>query len=191
MSSTIGRHHWLPRIVLAAFGIGVIALAGCSSSGNSGSGGGGGSGGAAQNVSGSSGMTVAVKSTDKGEVLTNSSGRTLYESDQEKGKVLCKSSACTAIWTPLTVPAAQKPTGPSELAGSLTTVKRPDGKSQVALNGRPLYTFSFDHSAGEVNGEGTRDSFDGTNFSWHAATANGALAPAPATTSSSSNPYNY
>jgi predicted lipoprotein with Yx(FWY)xxD motif len=118
-------------------------------------------------------------------VLVDSSGHTLYTSEQEEsGKIVCASSDCEAIWTPLTVQKGEQPTGPSDVAGKLGTVKRPDGSIQVTYKGGPLYTFTFDHSAGQVNGNGTKDSFDGTNFVWHAATATGA-AVAPGGGSSS------
>jgi predicted lipoprotein with Yx(FWY)xxD motif len=181
---------WLRRAALPAAAIGVLVLAGCSSSK---------SGGDTQSsaTAGSASMTVTIRdaSGHKG-VLTNADGRTLYDSDQENGNVLCKSSACLAIWTPLTVSAGTTPTGPAQLAGKLTTMKRPDGKTQVALAGKPLYTFSFDHGAGQVGGDGQKDSFDGTHFTWHvaAATGSGGGAPAPAPSpspSSSGGGYNY
>ena len=46
----------------------------------------------------------------------------------------------------------------------------------MTLAGRPLYTFSFDHAAGQVNGDGQQDSFDGTDFTWHLATPAGETA---------------
>ena len=103
------------------------------------------------------------------------------------GKVLCTSGACNAIWAPLTVTTKGGLTAPPPLAKKLGTVSRPDGSMQVTLNGQPLYTFSFDHSAGEVNGDGTQDSFDGTNFTWHVATPSGQVAPS--SPSSSASPY--
>ena len=63
------------------------------------------------------------------------------------------------------------PTSSGGVAGTSTTLKRPDGSRQVSFDGRPLYTFSFDHSAGQVNGDGQNDSFDGTDFTWQAVTA--------------------
>ena len=83
-----------------------------------------------------------------------------------------------AIWIPLTVTSGQQPSAPDELSGELGTVQRPDGSSQVALDGQPLYTFSFDNDAGDANGDGEEDSFDGVDFTWHVATPTGE-APAP------------
>jgi predicted lipoprotein with Yx(FWY)xxD motif len=69
------------------------------------------------------------------------------------------------------VPAGVKPTGPV----SLGTIVRPEGKTQVTFKGLPLYSFSGDSKAGDVEGEGIKDV--GT---WHAATvAKSAPAPTP------------
>jgi predicted lipoprotein with Yx(FWY)xxD motif len=157
---------------LVAAGIGTLVLAGCSSKSDNGS-------PAQPAQGGSSNMTVATRNVSgTGDVLVDAKGRTLYTSEQEmSGKILCSTKDCTAIWTPLTVDAGQKPTGPSAVSAKLGTVKRPDGASQVAFNGEPLYTFSFDHAAGDVSGEGQKDSFNGTSFIWHAATTSGVAAP--------------
>jgi predicted lipoprotein with Yx(FWY)xxD motif len=166
------------RATLPALAVGILALSACSSGGDTSS--------AAQDTGSSGARTVMVKDTDAGEVLANSSGRTLYFSEQEKNKVLCTSGACGAIWTPLTLSGGDRPRVAGELAKHMTTIKRPDGTSQVAYGGRPLYTFSFDHGAGEVNGEGIKDTFDGTEFVWRAATPTGAAPSGSPTTSPSS-----
>lgn len=146
-------------LAVAAFGALALVTA-CSSSG-----------GSAQ----TSGMTVSVRGVSSGQVLVNADGHTLYSSEQEKAahKVLCASSNCEAIWQPLTVSKGQQPSGPSGIAAELGTVRRPDGSIQVTFKGGPLYTFTFDHAAGDVNGN-TSDSFGSTHFTWHAAAVNGA-----------------
>jgi predicted lipoprotein with Yx(FWY)xxD motif len=148
---------------LSAAAVGLLVLAGCGTTGNT----------AAASGPSASGTTVTIRDAGGMSVLATSSGQTLYASDQEKGKVLCRSSACVAVWKPLTLSAEQKPTSSGGVAAHLGTVKRQDGSRQVSLDGRPLYTFSFDHSAGQVNGDGQNDSFDGTDFTWHAATPTG------------------
>jgi predicted lipoprotein with Yx(FWY)xxD motif len=165
----------LLRSVLAGAALSVaLIVAGCS--------GGTPSPGSAPGSSASSGSTVTVRdASGHSGVLATADGRTLYVSDQENGTVLCKSSACTAIWNPLTVDTGQAPTGSGQLAGKLSTLKRPDGSTQVAFDHKPLYTFSFDHGAGQVGGDGQQDSFDGTHFTWRVATAAGGSAPASTT----------
>jgi predicted lipoprotein with Yx(FWY)xxD motif len=161
---------------IAAFG--GLVLAACSSTKSSAPAGSSAGGGSANTV-------VAVRNVSgTGQVLTNSKGHTLYLSDQEKsGKLICTTSECTMFWTPLTVASGQQPSGPADVSKMLATVTRSDGSNQVTLNGAPLYTFSFDHVAGDMKGNGFKDTFDGVNFTWHAATENGATAPAPSTSS--------
>ena len=87
-------------------------------------------------------------------ILVNSKGRSLYSLSVERpGRFICKTSACLSLWTPLTVRKGTKPTG---VAG-LGTVKRPDGKIQVAFRGAPLYMFSQDMKRGDVKGNGFKD----------------------------------
>lgn len=191
------------RSLLAGVAVaGAIAIAGCGSSGGGSSSGGGpyggggssgGQGSAAQNGSTTGGPAVAIRNVGSvGQVLTDAKGRTLYVSDEESnGKVLCATQDCTAIWSPALVPGGQRPTGPDAVMGALGTLTRPDGKVQLALNGKPLYTFTFDHGAGDVNGNGQQDSFAGTDFTWHAATPSGAAPSQPASASNTKDPYGY
>lgn len=162
----------------AASAAGLLVLAGCGAADNT----------ATASGSGASGTTVTVRQAGGMDVLATSSGQTLYTSDQEKDKVLCRSGACMAVWKPLTVSADQKPTSSGGVAVDLSTVKRPDGSRQVSFDGQPLYTFSFDHGAGQVNGDGLNDSFDGIDFTWHAATPTGT---APTSGSSQGSGYSY
>jgi predicted lipoprotein with Yx(FWY)xxD motif len=164
---------------LSAAAAGLLVLASCGS---------GAGGTPAASDQSSSATTVTVRDAGGMNVLATSSGQTLYTSDQEDGKVLCTSPACEAVWTPLTVSAGQQPSSSGGVASHLSTLKRQDGSTQVAFDDRPLYTFSFDHSAGQVNGNGQSDSFDGTDFTWHAATPMGT---ASTSDSSQDSPYNY
>jgi predicted lipoprotein with Yx(FWY)xxD motif len=104
-------------------------------------------------------------------ILISVRGRTLYSlSAETKGRFIC-TGACASTWRPLVVPAGVKPTSPVKLG----TIERPDGRTQVTFKGRPLYSFSGDSKAGDVNGEGIKDV--GT---WHAAvTAKAAPQPEP------------
>lgn len=163
--------------VLGLGGAGMLALAACSSSG----------GARAANTApmgGSSGTTVDVRSVGSaGNVLTDAQGHTLYASEQEAGgKVMCTSQACTTFWQPV-LAGDSKPTGPSSLTAKLTTITRPDGKMQVALNGDPLYTFTEEHGAGQLKGDGFKDNFGGQHFTWHVATPTGVASQAPAPSS--------
>jgi len=87
-------------------------------------------------------------------LLVNRRGLTLYHlSVERKGHFICTQSACLALWHPLVVKHGTTPTG----AKSLSTVKRPDGRSQVAYKGGPLYTFAQDSKPGDMKGNGFKD----------------------------------
>jgi predicted lipoprotein with Yx(FWY)xxD motif len=132
------------------------------------------------------GQTVSIKSIDGiGDVLVDASGKALYASDVESdGKVHC-TDGCTSFWQPLTVdsgtPTAADGVGKlgvikrADGVGKLGVIKRADGARQVTADGKLLYTFSED-SAGEVEGNGFADDFDGQHFTWNAVLAGGKLA---------------
>ena len=80
---------------------------------------------------------------------------------------MCTGS-CTQIWLPLAAPSSGQPTAGDGVSGKLGTVKRPDGKLQVTLDGRPLYRFAQDSQPGKATGDNATDSFGGQQFTWHA-----------------------
>ena len=87
-------------------------------------------------------------------ILVNRSGMTLYHlSVERKGHFICTDKTCLSLWKPLVVKRGTTPTG----AKSLGTVKRPDGRLQVAYKGGPLYTFAEDKKPGDMKGNGFKD----------------------------------
>jgi predicted lipoprotein with Yx(FWY)xxD motif len=106
--------------------------------------------------SGDSSSKSVVKTMKVGgkTILVNRRGMTLYHlSVERKGHFICKDSTCLSIWKPLVVAKGTTPTG----AKSLSVVKRPDGRRQVAYKGGPLYTFVQDRKPGDMKGNGFRD----------------------------------
>jgi predicted lipoprotein with Yx(FWY)xxD motif len=88
-------------------------------------------------------------------VLVNSQGMTLYHlTGETTSHLICTSTACVQAWHPVTVTAAVTPSGS---VSGLSTVKRPDGTTQVTYKGEPLYTFEGDKQAGEAKGQGLKD----------------------------------
>jgi predicted lipoprotein with Yx(FWY)xxD motif len=111
-------------------------------------------------------------------ILVNRRGLTLYHlSVERKGHFICTNQACLREWHPLVVKRGVTPTG----ARSLSTVKRPDGRLQVAYKGGPLYTFDEDHKPGDMKGNGFVDV--GT---WHVVTVAGKSQSAPTSSGGSS-----
>jgi len=168
-----------------AMGLAALVLAACgggdSSSGSSG-------GGNASTMA-TSGGVVSVKDVDKSDVLTNSKGKTLYTADVEKGGQIMCTGGCVSFWMPADGSAAQAKTAAADLNLKLGVVKRPDGNDQLTLDGKPLYSFTQE-GAGRLTGNGFMDAFNGTQFTWSAATT-GATAAASASGSSSSGGSGY
>ena len=100
--------------------------------------------------------TVAVaQNTTLGSIVVGPTGLTLYRLISEtKGTVSCL-GACAVQWPPLVVKAGVKlVAGPGLTALKLGTVRRPDGKIQVAYGGFALYRFASDKKPGQANGQG-------------------------------------
>jgi predicted lipoprotein with Yx(FWY)xxD motif len=103
--------------------------------------------------------TVIIESAKLGPVLANSKGRTLYISvnDKTRGKSSC-TGECAVIWPPLHI--TGKPTyGPGVKASLFTVITRTDHTKQLAVNGKPLYTFMSDTGAKQTTGEGVNGFF--------------------------------
>jgi predicted lipoprotein with Yx(FWY)xxD motif len=116
--------------------------------------------------------STAAGSTPTG-VLVDANGDALYSPSQEANGMIECTGSCEQIWKPVTPDDAP---ASGNVTGKLGTVKRPDGSEQVTLDGAPLYTFAYDMIPGDVKGDGQQDTFDGTSFSWHAATPSGPAA---------------
>ena len=127
-------------------------------------------------------VRTADNSTLHTKVLVNRKGLTLYSLSAEgSGKFICRDAVCLSLWKPLVVAKGTTPTG----AAHLSTVKRPDGRTQVSYRGRPVYTFTGDHKPGDAKGNGFKDV-----GVWRPASptagAGGSASPPPTT-----NPYPY
>jgi predicted lipoprotein with Yx(FWY)xxD motif len=144
--------------------------------------------------SGGSGDTVSVADSSLGKILTDGNGMTIYVFGKDtSGDASACSGDCASEWPPVTS-AGKVAAGNGVDASKLTTFKRDDGMTQVALNGHPLYTFTGDSAAGDTTGNGL-DDFGGI---WNAATSAGdpvaggsSSSSSDTSTSSSSGGYSY
>jgi predicted lipoprotein with Yx(FWY)xxD motif len=160
------------HIMRAALVVGALALLVTAC----GSGGGGSSSGSAGTSSG----LVSTSSVDGSSTLADASGKTLYTAGVEaNGQIKCVDS-CTTFWQPLMATAKQAKQASTRLGETFGVVDRPEGETQLTLQGLPLYTFA-DEGAGQLKGNGFTDDFQGTHFEWSAAGTDGSAAPSPST----------
>jgi predicted lipoprotein with Yx(FWY)xxD motif len=162
------KHMFLSLAVVAA----TTLLAACGSSSSP---------SPSSSSSSPSGSGLSVKKIGGvGSVLVDANGMALYSSLQEAGGHVMCSGGCLSFWMPAKPVSGKAPTG----VGTLGTVKRPDGSSQLTAGGKPLYTFAQD-APGKANGNGISDRFGSRSFSWRALTVAGSAkqptAQAPAT----------
>ncbi len=150
-------HKLLLAIAVLAI-VGVIA-AGCgsgssSSSGTSTSGSGGVyGGGSSGNAPASGAATVMTANSKLGTILVGQGGRTLYVFDKDTPNMSTCTGSCAAAWPPEVTNGTPK-AGNMVNASMLGTTMRSDGTTQVTYNSHPLYYFSGDSQAGQMNGEG-------------------------------------
>jgi predicted lipoprotein with Yx(FWY)xxD motif len=131
------------------------------------------------------GITLAAStSSTLGDYLTGKDGMTLYIFTKDSADTSVCTGQCATFWPPLTVASGAAVTGPSSATMAFGTITRADGTTQVTYNHWPLYYFSKDTKAGDVNGQGVQ----GT---WFVAPVSGSLpstaasaAPSPAASSS-------
>lgn len=103
-----------------------------------------------------SGESISVASSDFGEALVEEDGRSVYmfvPDREENGTPTCYDD-CAQAW-----PALEGPVNAGEGVDEslLGTVERTDGTMQATYNDLPLYYFSGDSAAGDVNGQGLFD----------------------------------
>jgi predicted lipoprotein with Yx(FWY)xxD motif len=83
---------------------------------------------------------------------TDAEGMSLYlfEADGELNSTCY--DACAQAWPPL-LSEGESIAGEGLDKGMLATFKRTDGSTQIAYNGKPLYYFARDQSAGDTKGQ--------------------------------------
>jgi predicted lipoprotein with Yx(FWY)xxD motif len=141
-------HRPLTALGLVAVPLVALVVAGCGGGGSNSS-----STPTIPKLSSGHAATVGVSGTSVGNILVDSQGRTIYLFKKDTSTTSTCTAACAASWPP--VRATGTPTGANGIKASLlATTKRSDGKPQVTYNGHPLYLFSGDQKAGDVNGQG-------------------------------------
>ncbi|WP_456824746.1 COG4315 family predicted lipoprotein [Cellulomonas sp. P5_E12] len=141
--------------------VAAATLTACGSSGNDTSGGYGDSTPSSEASSAAKTPAAAAASTDLataetslGTVVVDGKGMTAYyflKDTKDSGASAC-SGDCAAAWPAITTEnATPSVTG---VTGEVGTITGTDGKLQVTIDGRPIYTFAQDKAPGDVNGQG-------------------------------------
>jgi predicted lipoprotein with Yx(FWY)xxD motif len=121
---------------------------------------GGGGGGSGSTIAPGEGSTpettgsvdLVVVSTPYGDALGTDDGLVVYTWDEEAdGTVRCVDAGCLETWPPLL--AAEIGQVADLDPSRATLVERPDGGTQVAIDGKPLYHMAAD-GPGEANCQG-------------------------------------
>lgn len=112
--------------------------------------------GASASSAASAGAVViqVAQSPTVGAHLAGANGMTLYVFKKDSaGKSACTGS-CATTWPPLTVTNGATATAGTGVTGTLGTMSRDDGSTQVTYDGAPLYYYSADQKAGDTTGQG-------------------------------------
>ena len=87
-------------------------------------------------------------------VLADSAGNTLYVFDNDEAGVSNCADECAVTWPPLTVDGDAIA---GDGVGTLATITRDDGTTQVTHDDQPLYYYSRDTGVGDQAGDGVGD----------------------------------
>lgn len=98
---------------------------------------------------------VELADNDKlGKFLTGEDGKTLYLFTPDTTTASNCTGDCAATWPPFTLESGETVKGGDGVTGTFATIARQDGSTQVTYAGHPLYYYSGDTAAGDVNGQG-------------------------------------
>ena len=96
-------------------------------------------------------LTTITKSVENESLVADSFGKTLYVFDPDQGSnsSVCVGD-CAEVWPPYIVTAAEA----KDLVTPLAVIQRANKKLQLTYEGRPVYTYILDRTAGQDLGEG-------------------------------------
>ena len=97
---------------------------------------------------------LAVGTTSLGDIVVDGKGLTAYFFDKDtagSGTSAC-TGPCAELW-PAIESATTTPVVDG-VTGEIGTITGTDGGNQITINGRPVYTYTPDTKAGDVNGQG-------------------------------------
>jgi predicted lipoprotein with Yx(FWY)xxD motif len=113
---------------------------------------------------------IQLRRTSLGKILVDTSGFTVFRFSKDTGKknTCVASRECSRTWPALT--SSGKPTaGPGVNASLLSTIRLPNGSTQVTYAGHPLYRYALASERAETSYVGVQQ-FGGK---WYAVSATG------------------
>lgn len=90
--------------------------------------------------------------TDMGDILVGAGGLSLYIFDRDTDGVSNCSGGCLGNWPPLLTEYGAVAIG--DITGTVSTIDRGDGSTQVTINGFPAYYWKGDVAEGDTTGNG-------------------------------------
>lgn len=106
------------------------------------------------NVPGDKALLGQDTSASFGNYLVASNGHTVYTFANDSSSLSTCTGTCATTWPPYTVSASSNLLAESMVGGTLGTIKRADGSTQLTYNGHPLYYYAGDTVLGGTKGEG-------------------------------------
>jgi len=100
--------------------------------------------------------SVDVSTGAMGSYLVGEDGKTLYLLTKDPAGSSSCTGTCATNWPPFTLDSGETVAAGTGVTGTIGTISRPDGTTQVAINGVPLYYFKGDSAAGDTNGQGVQ-----------------------------------
>jgi predicted lipoprotein with Yx(FWY)xxD motif len=102
------------------------------------------------------GEAIAARSGDSalGEILVGEDGLTLYGFTNDTDGTSTCTGTCAEAWPPVLV-SPDWGVGPGLDSGVFSTIRRDDGSEQLVAGKWPLYYYSGDSAAGDLNGQGS------------------------------------
>jgi len=102
------------------------------------------------------GAVVKTAATSSGKILVDSQGRTMYAFAADSKNHSNCNAGCLAYW-PLVPAGAKAPTAGAGVTATFGVLKRTDGKTQLTVDGWPMYTYVGDKKPGATSGQGTNN----------------------------------
>lgn len=124
------------------------------------------SGSPSESTSSAKHADVSTSDTSLGKIVVNGEGMTAYVFDKDKPNATSSSclGPCADLWPAIETTSATPDV--EGVSGKIGTIAGTDGKTQITVDGMPIYAFSKDIKPGDANGQGVKGV-------WHAIKGDG------------------